>query len=105
MTYLWRLVPAGSAVPWWMGMAWRRWETDAAVVLVIPFNVPGAIVRAVWQFWRFEVPFLFSAGAQSRAARRRGCCGDHGPDGFHVCTARPGHEGPHCSTEFWWVDR
>lgn len=38
----------GSAIPWWWGFAWRRYDMREDVLLVIPFNWVAGTLRQWW---------------------------------------------------------
>lgn len=98
--WLWQVVPdKGYRAPWWMGYAWQDWARAATVVVVVPLNVPAAIVRACWMFWRFELPMVFSAAERNMGSRRAGQCG---AVDWRICTREPGHEGPHHGAGYAW---
>ena len=53
-----RRIQPGYDTPWWLGAAWYDYRRFEGVYVIIPLNVPVAIVRWILRYLRHPLFFL-----------------------------------------------
>ena len=75
-TWFWAEVPAMGLIPHkWLGLAWRRYDRDTGIYVVMPLNRLLRLAVNWWYWLRFPAPSEWDKRALALAAR-------HYDDGF-----------------------